>query len=141
MIRPPCAFVVPVVLGLALSAAGCGGGSGSSASPAAPSPAAGNPSSTPTPAVSAGPYAWTQDVKPILASDCTSCHSGSRPSAGIDLSTYAGTMRVVSAGNANSALVVATRSGGSMYGHLSGDRAGKSELIRQWVVSGAPENR
>lgn len=50
-------------------------------------------------------------------------------------------MRVVSAGNANSALVVVTRSGGVMYTYLSGDRAGKSEIIRQWVVSGAPENR
>jgi hypothetical protein len=50
-------------------------------------------------------------------------------------------MRVVSAGNANSPLVRATANGGSMYGNLSGDRAGKSEIIRQWVVSGALENR
>lgn len=120
----------------ALLAAGCGGGS--SSSPAAPSTTS---SSTTTPAVSTGTYAWTQDVKPILTSDCTRCHSGSKPSAGIDLSTYAGTMRVVSAGNANSTLVVATRSGGVMYSYLSGDRASKAELIRQWVVSGAPESR
>ncbi len=139
MRRPPCAFVIPVML--ALSAAGCGGGNGSPASPAAPSSATTSTPSTPAPTASAGPYAWTQDVKPILVSDCTSCHGASRPSAGVDLSTYAGTMRVVSAGNANSALVLATRSGGSMYGHLSGDRAAKSEIIRQWVVSGAPENR
>jgi hypothetical protein len=82
-----------------------------------------------------------QDIKPILSADCTRCHSGSRPSAGLDLSTYAGVMRVVSAGNANSTLVVVTRSGGVMYNYLSGDRAGKSEIIRQWVVSGAPETR
>jgi ABC-type transport system substrate-binding protein len=121
---------------VALLAAGCGGGS--SSSPAAPSTTS---SSTSTPAVSTGAYAWTQDVTPILTSDCTRCHSGAKPSAGVDLSTYAGTMRVVSAGNANSTLVLVTRSNGLMYGYLSGDRASKAELIRQWVVSGAPESR
>jgi hypothetical protein len=91
--------------------------------------------------LSGGPYAYVQDVKPIMSADCTRCHSGSRPSAGLDLSTYAGVMRVVTAGNTNSALVQVTRSGGLMYGYLSGDRAGKAELIRQWVAGGAAENR
>jgi len=126
-----------VAFAAAVLAAGCGGqSSGSPASPASPTP-----TSTPAPTTTGGPYAYVQDVQPILASDCTRCHSGSKPSAGIDLSTYAGTMRVVSAGNANSTLVVASSAGGAMNGYLSGDRAGKAEIIRQWVVSGAPEKR
>jgi hypothetical protein len=50
-------------------------------------------------------------------------------------------MRAVVAGNASSRLVVATRSGGSMYGLLSGDRATKSTTIRNWVLGGALQNR
>jgi hypothetical protein len=122
-------------------AAGCGGQSGAGpASPAGPS-ATSSTTSTSSSVLTGGPYAYVQDVKPILSADCTRCHGGSRPSAGLDLSTYAGVMRVVAAGNANSTLVQVTKSGGVMYSYLSGDRAGKAELIRQWVVSGAPETR
>jgi len=137
---PLSVSLAPVVLAVALLTAGCGGGSGSSASPAAPSAASNTPSTTTSPSTG-GPYAYVQDVKPIMSADCTRCHGGSRPSAGLDLSTYAGVMRVVTAGNTNSALVQVTRSGGLMYSYLSGDRAGKSDIIRQWVASGAPENR
>ena len=135
---PLSVSLAPVVLAVALLTAGCGGGSGSSASPAAPSAPTNTSSTSPS---SGGPYAYVQDVKPIMSADCTRCHGGSRPSAGLDLSTYAGVMRVVTAGNTNSALVQVTRSGGLMYSYLSGDRAGKSDIIRQWVASGAPENR
>jgi hypothetical protein len=138
--RPLSVFLVPVVIAVAVSSPGCGGGSGSSASPAAPSSASNTPSTTTSPSTG-GPYAYVQDVKPIMSGDCTRCHAGSRPSAGLDLSTYAGVMRVVSAGNTNSTLVQVTRSGGLMYSYLSGDRAGKSDILRQWVASGAPENR
>ncbi|MGE5198569.1 MAG: c-type cytochrome domain-containing protein, partial [Rhodospirillaceae bacterium] len=109
-------------------------------SPAGPSSTSSSTSSS-TPVLTGGPYAYVQDVKPILSADCVRCHGVSRPSAGLDLSTYAGVMRVVAAGNANSTLVQVTRSGGLMYSYFSGDRAGKAELIRQWVVSGAPETR
>jgi hypothetical protein len=50
-------------------------------------------------------------------------------------------MRAVVSGSANSRLVVATSSGGSMYGMLSGDRATKSTTVRNWVVGGALQNR
>jgi hypothetical protein len=133
--------LVSFAFGIALLAAGCGGQSGgSSANPASPSPASSTTTTSPS-SSTGGPYAYVQDVKPILTADCTRCHAGSKPSAGLDLSTYAGVMRVVAAGNANSTLVQVTRSGGAMYSYLSGDRAAKSEIIRQWVVSGAPETR
>jgi hypothetical protein len=50
------------------------------------------------------------------------------------MQTYAQVMRAVVAGNARSRLVVTTQSNGSMYRYLSGNRAAKSSLIRQWVV-------
>ncbi|MEP7309375.1 MAG: hypothetical protein ABJA98_28050 [Acidobacteriota bacterium] len=50
-------------------------------------------------------------------------------------------MAGVRAGSASSALVIVTQPGGSMYGFLTGDRAGKSALISRWVLSGAPVSR
>lgn len=118
----------------ALAAAGCGGGS----SPTSPtSTTSSSTTTTTTTTTGAASIAYAQDVKPILDADCTRCHGGSRPSAGINLSTYAGVMAVVQAGNASSLLVRATQSNGLMYGYLSGDRAGKSTLIRNWVVNNA----
>jgi len=32
---------------------------------------------------------WTMDIQPMLQEQCVSCHSGSSPSGGKDLSTYA----------------------------------------------------
>jgi len=32
---------------------------------------------------------WTMDIQPMLQEQCVSCHSGSTPSGGKDLSTYA----------------------------------------------------
>jgi hypothetical protein len=85
--------------------------------------------------------AYTQDVKPILDANCVRCHGGSRPSAGVNLTTYAGVMRVVVAGSASSRLVVVSSSTGSMYGYLSGDRASRAAMIRSWVLLGAAQNR
>lgn len=108
-----------------------GGLSGPSATVVNPTPAptpTPGPAATPAPAggTTAAAVAWDPDIQPILASDCVRCHGY--------MSSYAGVLSVVTPGNANSALVTATRSGGSMYSHLSGDRAARSALIRAWVV-------
>jgi len=140
------------VLTLAVALAACGGGeadheggqgeesrslSGPSGTTVTPTPApTASPAAAPAPAggTAAATVAWDQDIQPILANDCVRCHAY--------MSSFAGTMSVVTPGNPNSALVTATRSGGSMYSHLSGDRAAKSALIRAWVVdNGAAQSR
>lgn len=98
---------------------------------ATPTPGAA-PTPTPTPAATA--VAYVPDVKPIIDSDCVRCHS--------QAGSLAGVLRWVRPGDANSVLVVVTRSNGSMYGYLSGDRPAKADLIRRWVVdNGAAQSR
>jgi hypothetical protein len=107
---------------------------------AVPATDTGNPvgptdsTSTPTTTVTAGPYAYTPDLKPVFDSDCVYCHSGSRPSAGYSMSTYAAVMRDVVAGSAASRLVTTTQPNGSMYRYFSGNRAAKAAMVKSWVV-------
>ncbi len=122
-----------LALGLLVFAVSCGEWPGRSLTgPTAPTTA--STTAPPTTATGTVTVAWSQDIAPILSADCTRCHS--------QLRTYAGTMVVVTPGNANSRLVTATRSNGSMYRYLSGNRTTKSDLIRRWVVeNGAAESR
>ena len=110
---------------------------GNPAAPSTPS-TAGQPSPAPSPSPSPSasqPLSYTQDLKPIFDSDCVVCHGGSRPSAGYSMSTYAGVMRDVAPGNANSRLVIWTQPGGTMYRFWIGNASQKAAMVRQWVVS------
>lgn len=58
------------------------------------------------------------------------------------MGSYGDVMKAVKAGSVSSALVIVTRSTGSMYRFFSGDRAGKSAMVNQWVVvDGAAASR
>ena len=77
---------------------------------------------------------YTADIQPILAADCTACHSASRRDGGYDFTSYDGVLRAVIAGSAQSPLVRATQSNGAMYRNFRGSAAQKAETIRRWVV-------
>jgi hypothetical protein len=79
---------------------------------------------------------YTRDVQPILAANCTSCHSASFAAGSVDLSSYTAVLQTLTPGSASSRLVTATQAGGSMRGFLTsgGTAAALAETIRSWVV-------
>jgi hypothetical protein len=112
------------------------------AAPSTPTPTpTPTPPTAPTTPTTAGAVAYTPDLQPVFNSDCVPCH-GARSAAGrYSMTTYAGVMTAVTPRSASSPLVLVTQPGGLMYSFLSGDRAGKSAMIRTWVQNGAPQSR
>jgi hypothetical protein len=51
------------------------------------------------------------------------------------VSTYAEVMTAVRPGDPQSLLVTMTQPNGAMYGHFSGDRGGRSDMVKRWVVT------
>ena len=80
-------------------------------------------------------YTYTADVAPILNSDCAACHNSRQHDGGVNLTTYAGVMQVVTPGSEQSTLVLVVQPQGPMYGNLSGNRNQKVQIIYDWVVS------
>lgn len=80
-------------------------------------------------------YTYAGQVQPILSADCVTCHGPSRRESGVDLSTYAGVLKVLTVGSDASTLVRVTQPGGLMYGNLSGNRTQKAGIIYDWVVN------
>jgi hypothetical protein len=117
---------------LAAAAAGCVATHPASdtSNPASPS----SVTASPAPTTPGGPLAYTPDMVPIFASDCTPCHSGSRPSGNYSMTTYPNVMRAVVPGSSGSPLVVTTRPSGSMYRYFSVDRVGRADMVKRWVV-------
>ncbi len=128
------------IAGLALAACACVQTTpptdvGNPVAPSTPT-TSGQPQPSPAPTPSSGqPLSYDQDLKPIFDSDCTVCHSGSRPSAGYSMTTYAAVMRDVIPGNPNSRLVVWTQPGGTMYQFWTGNASQKATMVKQWVVN------
>ena len=89
--------------------------------------------------------AYNQDMKPIFAADCVSCHGSGRADAGYRMTTYAQVMTAVRPGSAYSILLQVTQRNGSMYRYFSGSattRQAKSDAVRTWIVTdNAQENR
>ena len=123
-------------LWLAVVTGGCGDGP----TPVAPSvvlpdsSTSGASGSTAAAPGSASTVGYTDDIKPILDADCTRCHNTLNHNANVDLSSYAAVLRTLRPGDANSVLIQATRTGGSMSGEWRGSAAAKAELVRRWIV-------
>lgn len=123
----PRAATVAFAIVTLLVAASCGGGSGSPTGPSGSSITVADPST-------ATSITYTNNIAPILQSDCTMCHNSSSRSGGYDFTSYAGVMRAVVPGNPQSRLVVVTQPGGLMYGMFGSTPTEKSATIRRWVV-------
>ncbi|MDG1252082.1 MAG: hypothetical protein P8N56_00180 [Schleiferiaceae bacterium] len=80
---------------------------------------------------------WTNDIEPLIQSQCLSCHQGVSASGGLDLSTYANVKLNLSTmvGRMNKP------AGDPMLMPQSGPLA-NCNLIQMdtWVAQGAPEN-
>lgn len=114
-----------VLLPAALELWGCGAAS----SPTAPSSSitVGDPST-------ATSLTYSANIAPILASDCTFCHNSSNRNGNVDLTSYAGVLRTLTPGSANSLLIQVTRPGGLMYSNFRSTPAEKAETVRKWIV-------
>lgn len=146
MRQDPCwcagrrAAVVCIALALACSAACTSSPEGptpnfpsnTSSTPTTTSP---TPTPTPTPTPPSGSLTYTHDIQPILSASCVLCHNAARANAGVDLSSYAGVMRVVTPGSANSLLILVTQPGGLMYPELVGNASQEAQTIQNWIVN------
>ena len=87
----------------------------------------------------ANAFAYTANIKPLMTTYCTGCHSSTNASKGIDLSTYAG--------------VKAAASNGSLYGSIAqstgfvampqgGARLSDCQIlvVQKWIAAGTPNN-
>jgi len=94
--------------------------------------------SNPTGPAPSTALAYDPDLKAIFATDCLVCHGGNRADGNYRMNTYAQVMTAVRPGNASSALVVTTQSGGRMYRYFSGSNATrqtKASEVLSWVMT------
>ena len=81
---------------------------------------------------------YTADIKPIISSNCLSCHNGTQSESGIDLSTYSGVKSMADAGRLLGALH--HQNGFTPMPkdapQLSSD---KLQLFDCWVQNGTPQ--
>lgn len=76
----------------------------------------------------------------IIKPECTGCHGGAAPSGGIDLTTYMGVMKEVTAGNMNTSVLYTDVSNGIMPKGGAMLSANQISIIGQWIAAGAKNN-
>jgi hypothetical protein len=109
-------------------------------SPASPTNTPTNPTgpANPTNPTTPAALAYDPDMKAIFASDCVSCHGGSRVYGNYRMTTYSQVMAAVRPGSATSPLILVTQPSGSMYRYWSGNtttRQAKAAQVRDWIVT------
>ena len=109
--------------------------------PQTPTPLPPTPTPAPTLPAAAGVVTWEQ-VGPVLAARCATCHGAALATNGLNLSTYADAMKgaasgpVIVPGDAAGSKLFQVQSQGGHPGQLSADEL---ELVRAWIDSGARE--
>jgi hypothetical protein len=104
-------------------------------------PQAATPAPTPTPAPATGPLTFDATIKAIFAAHCTGCHNATAPTAGLNLTSYAGVMNggsngpVIIPGDGRNSLLVKIQSA-QHFANLASDEL---SLVKQWIEAGAPE--
>ena len=84
-------------------------------------------------------FSYSGSIKPLMTSYCTGCHSGSSPSAGVDLSNYTNVKNYVDNGQLWGTVkhnpgFHPMPKGGAMFS------ACQLSQINQWIAAGAPNN-
>jgi nitrate/TMAO reductase-like tetraheme cytochrome c subunit len=99
------------------------------------------PTPEPTLAPVSGVPTFTANIGPIFAIRCVVCHKATDPTAGLNLTSYAGVMagstdaQVIVSGNATGSLLVQIQ----QEQHFANLSAAELDLVRQWIDAGAPE--
>jgi hypothetical protein len=79
---------------------------------------------------------------PLFVAKCTACHGGSSPQKGLDLTTYASTMK----GGEDGPVIIPNDSAGSKLvevqsgQHFATFSDEELDVIKTWIDAGAPEN-
>jgi len=137
-LRRTAPLAIAIVVILALIVAACGATATPTAvpvptkAPAAAAPAAG----------AAATASFAKDVLPIFQKNCTRCHGGSSPKAGITLDSFQNVTKSgkVTAGNADkSPIYTLTKSGTMPFG---GPKLSDADVqkIMDWINAGAKDN-
>jgi len=84
-------------------------------------------------------FAYTANIKPIMSTYCTGCHSGATASKGIDLSTYAGVKAAAVAGSLYGSI---SRSPGYVAMPQGGAKLSDCQVsvVQKWIAAGTPNN-
>ncbi len=99
----------------------------------------GAPNSQCTSGCDTNQFTFAGTVQPILNANCTGCHGGTAPSAGISLSSYAGVRVVVDNNRLPGAI-------GHLAGYSPMPKGGgklsdcQIRQVERWIASGAPNN-
>ncbi|OJJ19084.1 hypothetical protein BKI52_19915 [marine bacterium AO1-C] len=82
------------------------------------------------------PIKYNPDVQNIMFNHCTTCHGGSNPNAGLDLTTYQNVRQSAEQGNLNQRMNDAANPM-PQGGLLPPDQR---QIIAKWIQDGFPEN-
>jgi hypothetical protein len=93
---------------------------------------------------------WDDDVGPLLAVNCSSCHGGSSPQSGFSVDSYA-TVIQYQTSSGNPAVDPGNPEGSELLQRLEGDGFSRMpptgslettsiQLVQDWIAAGAPES-